>query len=126
MGVWDQEVDAGLEPESWHRRHWRDVFNATGSSTSSGGGSAAGTGTTKPEGFRGTKANVLVHNAAAQLKGGHLRVQSSDACIFLEIRRLSWIALAPTKSSPPGARGHTGTDGAFVEGLVALELHNER
>lgn len=53
---------------------------------------------------------------------GHLRGQSSGACVFLEFRRLSWIALAPAKSSSTGAGCHTGTNGAFVEGFVALGL----
>jgi len=77
----------------------------------------------------GLTQKVSARGPIVQLRDGHLRVQSSNTCVFFEFRGLPCTALAPTKSSPASARGHTGTDGAFVEGLVALgllEFHNER
>ena len=59
---------------------------------------------------------MLVRGAIVQFKGGHLRVQSADACVFLEFRGLSCIPLAPTESGP------AGTGGAFIEGLLTLGL----
>jgi len=121
-GVRVPEDSTGLEPKKWDWGYWGYIFGTTSSRAGSRGGPAAGTRSTKSEGFRRANVNVSVPSAATQLKAGHSRGQRSDACVFLEFRGLSCVAFAPAKSGPSGARGHTGTDGALVEGLVALGL----
>ena len=67
-GVQISEDSAGLEPEKGNWRHWRCIFSAASSRAGSRGGSAAGTRSTKPEGFR--RANATCQYVALRSSSG--------------------------------------------------------